>query len=107
MGSHNPQNGFRARDVLKTEKLDLRRVASLLVGGGREGGRKGGIEETEGGKEGVAVERALAKLESLRGMMPTVTLSPAVVYVGGVEDDNSMCVNAQEFFALSSSPPRR
>jgi len=51
MGSHNPQNGFRARDVLKTEKLDLRRVASLLVGGGREGGRKGGIEETEGGRE--------------------------------------------------------
>jgi len=100
MGSHNPQNGFRARDVLKTEKLDLRRVASLLV----QGGTKGGME---GGKEEMAVERALAKLESLRGMMPTVTLSPAVVYVGGVEDDTTMCVNSQGFFALSSSPPRR
>ena len=107
MGSHNPQNGFRARDVLKTEKLDVRRVASLLVQGGTKGGTEGGIEETEGGREEVAVERAFAKLESLRGMMPTVTLSPAVVYVGGVEDDHTMCVNAQGYFALSSSPPRR
>jgi len=105
MGSHNPQNGFRARDVLKSEKLDLRRIACLLKGKGREGGR--GKAQSEEERHGAAVERTLAKLESLRGMMPTVTLSPAVVYVGGVEADNSMCENAEGYFALSSSPPRR
>jgi hypothetical protein len=155
MGGHNPY-GFRARDVLKTEKLDLRQLAHFLVlvderkeereRRARTHAHTHGeeeeeeeeeeevlglcecvIEETEEAhiktqthtlkqkaKEAEAeykrheqvVSKTMKKLESLRGIMPMATLSPAVVYVGEVEEEMHMDIT-QGFYAMSSSPPRR
>ncbi len=121
MGGHT-LGGYRSRDVLKSERLDLRQLAHylLLLDAQREEGEGGGGEvivstekegEEEARRHGVVVDRVLRKLESLRGIMPMVTLSPPVVYVCEVEEEGGgmggMMVDDSGFFALSSSPPRR
>lgn len=131
-GSHNPF-GFRARDVLRTEKCDVRTIALGILqraaASSAKAGAAGAIPSSErpvgapapapappvGGDAGA---RLLARLESLRGIMPVSALDPPVVFVealapepywgedggGGV---GQLVKNAAGHFELSSSPPRR
>lgn len=106
MGSHNPF-GFRARDVLRTEKADIRQLAlgilqRAAVDAGRRKGAGVGVgvvgiaipcsepplpppAAQQGKGEGDAGTRLLARVEALRGRMPVSTLDPPVVYVEAAE----------------------
>jgi hypothetical protein len=119
-GSHNPF-GFRARDVLRTEKVDLRTLALTLIHPTPPAAAAAAaIPSSEGPvvvAAGNAGTRLLARLESLRGIMPVSALDPPVVfvekaeepYMGGEEGGGvgRLVVNRHGHFELSSSPPRR
>ena len=113
--------------MLRTEKVDLRQLAlGVLQRGatGKEGTAAAAaaagipIPTSEPAKAGGedAGTCLLARVESLRGIMPVSTLDPPVVYVeaaepymGGEEGGGvgRLVVNALGHFELSSSPPRR
>lgn len=109
--------------------MDLRQLAlgvlqraDTIGTTGKEGTAGIPIPSSEPAKAGVAAGgedagmRLLARVESLRGIMPVSTLDPPVVYVeaaepymGGEEGGGvgRLVVNAFGHFELSSSPPRR